>query len=136
MTPTAKKVRIEEKQSYRVFLDRSKQFYETIGISEKSGRWAAVGLNAVHCAISMNDALTVFFLKKRSISDDHRLAADLISEIPVEDVGGQANNYKRILAKKNAVAYEGREFRENEALEVAKQAERFYQWGLSKLPKH
>jgi hypothetical protein len=135
MTATVKKIRDEEKKNYKLFLDRSKQFYETIGISEKSGRWAAVGLNAVHCAISMNDALTVYFLLKRSISEDHRTAADLLSEITEESVGGHASNYKRILAKKNAVAYEGREFRESEAQEVAKQAERFYQWGLSKLPK-
>ena len=47
-----------------------------------------------------------------------------------------ANVYGRIVAKKNAITYERRKFTEKEALEIAKQAERFYQWGLSKLPKN
>ena len=46
----------------------------------------------------------------------------------------QKANFKRIIAKKNAIAYEGRAFRETEAHEVLKQAQRFYDWGASKLP--
>lgn len=135
MSARITKAQSEEKGSYSVYLDRARQFYETMHISQKSGRWSAVGLNAVHCAISMNDALTVFFLRKRSLGGDHRLASNLLSEIPIEDVNNQATNYKRILAKKNAVAYEEREFKQNEALEIAKQAERFYKWGTGHLPE-
>lgn len=135
MTADFKKVRTEEKGKYAVFQNKSKQFYEESNVAQKAERWAAVGLNAVHCAISMCDALTVYFLRKRSVADDHRLAVDLLSEIPAEDTGNQISNYKRILAKKYAVAYEDREFRQNEALDLAKQVERFYQWGLSKLPE-
>ncbi len=128
------KVQLEDKSNYRVYLDRAREFYETMQSAQRSERWSAVGLNAVHCAISVNDALSVFFLKKRSVGDDHRSAAELLSQIVVDDVGNQITNYKRILAKKNAVAYEGREFKESEALEVFKQTERFYQWAIKHLP--
>lgn len=134
MSARISKVQLEEKSSYSIYIDRARQFYETMNIAQKCGRWSAVGLNAVHCAISINDALTVFFLKKRALGDDHRLAPDLLSELPIEDVNNYVTNYKRILAKKNAIAYEGREFKQNEALDITRQTERFYQWAISHLP--
>jgi hypothetical protein len=134
MTADVKKVRVEEKEKYVIFQDKAKQFYEESNVAQKARRWAAVGLNAMHCAISMCDALTIYFLQKRSVADDHRLAVDLLSEMPAEGIENQLANYKRILAKKYVVAYEDREFRQNEALDIAKQVECFYQWGISKLP--
>ncbi len=134
MSARFSKVQLEGKSSYRVYLDRAGEFYETMQSAQRLERWSAVGLNAVHCAISVNDALSVFFLKKRSVGDDHRSAVDLLAQIVVDDVGNQITNYKRILAKKNAVAYEGREFKQSEALEVFKQTERFYQWAIKHLP--
>ena len=135
MSARVSKVHSESKESYKVYLDRSQQFYETMLSASRSERWSAVGLNAVHCAISMNDAMTILFLGKRSVGDDHRSAADLIAQVPVEDTRNQVSNYKRIIAKKNAIAYEEREFRQSEALEIVKQVERFYKWGLNHLPE-
>jgi hypothetical protein len=45
-----------------------------------------------------------------------------------------ANVYGRIVAKKNAITYEQRRFTEKEALEIAKQAQRFYDWAIKQLP--
>ena len=55
------------------------------------------------------------------------------SEIVLDDIKEQVSNYRRIIAKKYAVSYENRDFRQKEALEVLKQVERFYNWGLGKL---
>ncbi|MBF0217891.1 MAG: hypothetical protein HQL30_12990 [Candidatus Omnitrophica bacterium] len=44
------------------------------------------------------------------------------------------DTYKRIIAKKNLIAYENRAFRQTEALEIFKLTERFYSWAASKLP--
>ena len=74
------KVRTEDKAKYRVYQDRSWQFYEEARVAQRAGRWAAVGLNAVHSAISMNDALTIYFLQKKSVAADHRKAVDLLSD--------------------------------------------------------
>jgi hypothetical protein len=128
------KTQSEEKHRYSVHLDKARQFYDTMREAQASGRWAAVGLNAVHCAISVNDALTVFFLQERSAGEDHLLAAELLSRVPLDDVDSQKTNFRRIIAKKNAIAYEGRHFRQKEAEDISKQAERFYQWGIQRLP--
>lgn len=135
MAAEVKKVRIEEKGKYLIFQNKSTQFYEECNVALGAERWAAAGLTAVHCAISICDALTIYFLKKRSIADDHRLAVDLLSELTVDGIDLQVTNYKRILAKKYAIAYEDREFRQNEAIDLAKQVERFYHWGMNRLPR-
>ena len=129
------KTSTEDKIRFSIYQEKSRQFYATMLDARKNELWAAVGLNAVHCVISLNDALTVFFLQVRSTGEDHLLAVELMARIPVGDVDAQKSNFKRIIAKKNAIAYEGRAFRQNEAEEVLKQAERFYQWGISKLPE-
>ena len=103
--------------------------------ANKSGNWTAVGLNAVHCAISGCDAILTFHLGIRSVGEDHMQAGDLLLRIPREDVDGEASAFKRIIAKKNLIAYENREFRQTEALEILKLAERFYSWIISSLPR-
>ena len=133
MTAKINKIKSEDKEKYKIYLDRSKQLFEESMVASKAQRWAAVGLNAVHSALSMNDALTVYYLQRKSIADDHRISSELLSEIQEDDVNDQVSNYKRIIAKKYAVSYEDREFREKEAQEVLKQTERFFHWGLRKL---
>ncbi len=85
---SARKIRTasEEKSRYGIYQEKSRQFYETMLDARGTECWAAVGLNAVHCVISMNDALTVFFIQERSIGDDHLLAVDLLGRLPVDDV--------------------------------------------------
>ena len=124
----------EEKGDFGVFWNKAGQFYEMMEHAQKTGKWAALGLNAVHCAISTSDALLVRYLGQRSAGDDHIQAAVVFSRLPVEGADSQAANLKRIIAKKNAIAYENREFRQSEALEISKQTERFYQWALHNLP--
>jgi len=76
-----------------------------------------------------------FYLGIRSLSADHMDAVDLLIRIPKVELSGEANAFKRIIAKKNLIAYECREFRQPEALEILKVTERFYRWTLSSLPK-
>jgi hypothetical protein len=61
-------------------------------------------------------------------------AVELLQRLPSSVEGGQSNIYKRILAKKDLIAYENRDFRQAEANEIAKLADRFYAWTASKLP--
>ena len=127
------KVVAEEKGNFGIFWNKAKQFYDMMHHAQKTQKWAAVGLNAVHCVISASDALLVRYFGQRSVGDDHLQVAGILSRLPMERVGEQVLNFKRIIAKKNAIAYENRELRQSEALEIAKQTERFYQWALSQL---
>ena len=127
------KVVAEEKDKFIVFWSKANQFYDMMHHAQKTEMWAALGLNAVHCAISASDALLVRYLGQRGAGDDHIQAARILSQLLLEGVEGQVVNFKRIIAKKNAIAYENREFRQREALDISKQTERFYQWASNYL---
>jgi len=135
MTPRKLKTQAVEKNDYQIYLKKAKDFHEIMLKAKDTQNWTATGLNAVHCAISSCDALLVFHMGIRSIGEDHMDTADLLLRLPKEIVQDEVATFKRILAKKNAIAYENREFRQQEALEILKLAERFYVWALSNLPR-
>lgn len=123
-----------EKGDYKVFLKKARDLYSIMLQARNSANWTAVGLNAVHCAISCCDAMLTFHSGIRSAGDDHMQAAELLTRLPPEVEDGEAGTFKRIVAKKNLIAYENREFRQAEAADILRLAERFYAWAASKLP--
>jgi len=133
MTPKRLKIEAVEKSDYRVYLKKATDFHDIMLKTFDLANWTAAGLNAVHCAISCCDALLVFHLGVRSIGEDHMQVADLLLRLP-QKLTGEVAMFKRIVAKKNLIAYENREFRQAEALEITKMAERFYSWAKSNLP--
>ena len=134
MTPGKIKTEEVEKGDYKVFAKKAKDFYNIMLTAKKADNWTATGLNSVHCVISSCDAVLTFHLGIRSISDDHMDAVELLQRLPSAVEGGEAGTYRRIVAKKNLIAYENRDFRESEAIEIAKLAERFYNWAISQVP--
>ncbi|MCB9757941.1 MAG: hypothetical protein H6753_05935 [Candidatus Omnitrophica bacterium] len=118
---------------YKSHLKKAIDFYEGMKLSEDKGLWHSAGLNAVHCAISLSDALTIYYLSQRFSGEDHKQASELLSRISGENIAQQTHSFKKIIVKKHMIAYEEREFRKNEAAEIIQQAERFYRWGVSKL---
>ncbi len=133
---TAKKLKTVNvsKNDYKIFLGKAKDFYEVMLNACDTKNWTAVGLNAVHCAISCCDAMLTFHLGIRSSGEDHIQAVDLLLRLPSDIKEGENNSFKRIIIKKNIIAYECREFRQTEAMDILKLAERFYRWTMSKLP--
>lgn len=134
---TAKKLKsvIVAKNDYKIFLKKANDFYEVMLNARDTEKWTAAGLNAVHCAISCCDAMLTFHLGIRSAGESHMQAVDLLAQLPSNIEDSEANTFKRIIAKKNLIAYECREFRQAEAIEILKLAERFYHWTTSKLPE-
>jgi hypothetical protein len=128
VTPRKSKTQAVEKSEYKIFLKKAKDFHDIMITARDTGNWTATGLNAVHCAISCCDAMLVFHLGIRSIGEDHMEAVDLLSRIPKEIAAGEIATFKRIVAKKNLIAYENREFRQAEALDIVKMTEKFYEW--------
>ena len=133
MTPKKLKTQTVEKSDYKIFLKKAKDFHDIMLTALGSENWTAAGLNAVHCTISCCDAMLVFHLGIRSVGEDHMDAVELLSRIPKEAVSGEIAAFKRIVAKKNLIAYENREFRQSEALDIVKMSERFYEWVTSSL---
>lgn len=127
------KTRVVDQGEYVVYWNKAEEFYETMQHAFKNRMWAAVGLNAVHCVISSCDALLVKSQGLRSSGEDHMQTVDLLARVPVAGVEKQVASVRRIIAKKNAIAYDNREFRESDATEIFKQAERFYLWAFEYL---
>ena len=135
MTPRKIKTVHVEKSDYKVFLKKARDLHEIMLKAYDMNNWTAVGLNAVHCAISCCDAMLTFHLGIRSAGEDHMQAVDLLLRLPSSIMDSEASTFKRIIAKKNLIAYEDREFRQAEAADIRKLAERFYAWTISKLPQ-
>lgn len=133
---SAKFIRTEnvEKSSFKDFKLKATDFYRGIGAAQERRLWHSMGVTAVHATISIGDALTTNYLGVRSTAEEHRLAKEILLRIQINDINQYANVYGRIAAKKNAITYEQRRFTEKEALEIAKQAQRFYEWAVRQLP--
>lgn len=132
----AKKIKTKavERSEYKTYLKKADEFYDTMLQAKERGKWNAVGLNAVHCAISSSDAMLVFYAGIRSASDDHLAAIDLLSNsIELPDVKSKRETLRKILVKKSIIEYENRDFTQKEALEILKLIERFYSWIISKI---
>ncbi len=128
------KTKAVERSKYRTYLKKANEFYEIMLEAKKKKKWNAVGLNAVHCAISASDAMLVFYAGIRSRSDDHLAVVDLLSNsINLPEVKSKRETLRKILAKKSIIEYEDRDFTQKEALEILKLTERFYNWVTSRI---
>jgi HEPN domain-containing protein len=133
---TSKKVKTAEvdRSQYLNYKKKAEEFYKSMLHAEKEGYWSAVGLNAVHCAISIADALLVRYGGRRSIDRDHMVALDLMKQnLKIDGVGDKLSAFRRILAKKSLIEYDNAVFSQHDALEILKQAERFYIWARQEL---
>jgi len=124
------RIRHVEKSRYRIYLQKAREFHDEMVDALTNERWNAAGLNGIHCLITSCDALTVYFLGKRSASQRHEDVIKLINELDIDDKTkrdrlGQALS---ILQPKTRVEYEGELFTEKEAHTMAKRVERFYAW--------
>jgi len=130
------KTKSVERSEYTIYLKKAKEFYQTMYQAEKAENWNAVGLNGVHATISLIDAILVRHSGIRSSEEDHMVVVDLLASSAgnkIKDIAQKSQTAKRIIAKKNTVAYENRAFIKSEALDMIKQVERFYQWAIKQI---
>ena len=129
------KTRAVDQNEYTVYWNKAEEFYDTMQHAYKNRMWTSAGLNAVHCVISSCDALLVKSQGIRAAGDDHMQAVELLGRSLIGGIEKQTATVRRIIAKKNVIAYENREFRESDASDIFKQAERFYKWAVEYLNK-
>jgi uncharacterized protein (UPF0332 family) len=122
------------KTEAKAYMDKGEQFLRTMREAVKNEDWDAVGLNAIHGAISANDALLGTRHGIRPSSPNHGDAAVLLNQYEKsEDAKKSANRLDRMIRKKNLVEYEGRKLTKSEAAVLATDAERFIAWAKSML---
>lgn len=118
---------------YQTYLRKAKEFYQTMYSAEKAENWNAVGLNGVHCVISLIDSLLARHSGLRSIDENHMAVIDLLASSAtskLKDVREKSRLARRVIAQKNLVSYESRSLLKGEALEMIKRVERFYRWAI------
>lgn len=122
------------KSDFEIYLKKAKEFYQTIYQAEKAENWNAVGLNGVHCVISLIDAILVKYLGICSAEKDHMAVVDLLAtSLNMDNISQKSQTARRVIAKKNLVEYEARSFIKAEAIDMIKQVQRFYEWAVDKL---
>ncbi len=128
------RTRSADRASATNYLKKAEEFFESMNHALQVERWNAVGLNAVHCAISSCDAVLVYYTRQRSASPDHETAVYLLNDLTkVPDARQKADTLRRILNQKNEIEYEDRTYTAREAAEIAKLTERFYHWSREKV---
>jgi HEPN domain-containing protein len=121
-----------DKSKYTIYLKKAGDFFRAMIRDYEDKNWHSTGLTAVHCAVSVTDALLAKFAGIRSSSKDHMDSARLLTD---KVKGKDADKYSEILAKilalKNRVEYEDRLLTEKETEELFKRTERYYGWAKS-----
>ena len=122
------KTRNVERFKYKNYLTKAEEFYEATNDSYTHRRFNATVLNAVHCAISSADALTVFYKEQRHAGERHEDVVNLLNSLGLPDIQSKNRQLLALLAIKNGAEYEDRIMSESEAASAMKNAERFYKW--------
>jgi HEPN domain-containing protein len=136
MTPKKFKTSSVSRERYGTYLKKAREFLRSSEAALDRGDWDAVGLNAVHSAISAADALLVYYGGVRSTGDSHHDVAGLLTlHVKDEQIGAKTQTLAKILTYKHVAAYEDREVTATEARDASKLARRFMDWAESRLTK-
>ena len=130
-----RKTRTVDKNQYRAFFAKAKDFASMMDMSLEEGKWNSAGLQAVHTVISASDAIIVYYGGVRSIELDHREVVGLLHDITGESASAAGRHVLMVIAKKNLVEYEGRLITQSEARDMVEHAVRFLDWVNEMLPK-
>ncbi len=130
------KTRTINKELYRNYLKKADEYFEAMNNEFSSQRFNSSVLNAIHCAISATDALTVFFKGIRHAGERHEDVIGLLNtlEVDKDTLNNKTKQLLSLLDIKNAVEYEERLTTEQGALTAIKNTERFLSWTKSMLP--
>lgn len=124
-----------EKRKHAVYLEKASEFHEAMLHALEQLEWNAVALNAVHCAISSVDCVTVYVFGQRCAGERHEDASQLLEQTRLPDAEEKAKQLLSVLSLKNTVEYYDEEASENEARLAAKQATRLYEWAKQTVGK-
>lgn len=122
----------------RTYRLRSDEFEAASFAAAGRGHWDVAVANAVHSAISLADALAVWYLGRRNASPAHADAVsvfrDLAASIDARELDRNGRHLAALLELKDAAEYEERRLRESDWARAADHLARFRAWGTGKLP--
>ncbi|MEK6868253.1 MAG: HEPN domain-containing protein [Nanoarchaeota archaeon] len=122
------KTRNVDKQKYRNYLKKADEYFQSMNQSFVEKHYNATVLNAIHCAISAADALTVFYKGVRHAGERHEDVVSLLNTLGLAEIEQKNRQLLRLLQLKNSAEYEETLMNENDALDAIKNTERFFSW--------
>jgi len=128
MAPKKIKTSVIEKSDAGNYWQRAQELFESMKNNIIMEKWNAAVIDGVHATISANDALTVATIGKRSTSDHHMDAAELLQQAISPNLEPETARLRRILHIKSHVEYGPSLVTNSEALRVSQDVERFIQW--------
>lgn len=124
------RTRSVDKFLYKNYLKKAEECRQAMDDAYSRENWNAAVVNAVHCAISSADALTVFFKGIRHAGEKHEDVIALLQTIGLDQgvLKTKTRQLSRLLSIKNAAEYAERLMSRNDASSATKDAGRFLQW--------
>lgn len=131
------RTRSVDRGRWPLFLDRAEGFLATARDALAQDRRQAAASSAIHAAIAAGDAVTVFHVGRRSASDRHEDAVDLLRSLDLPEAGFRTRvaQFGRLLSLKAKVEYADAEVTRREAADAVRTAERLVGWAREHLPK-
>ena len=129
------KTRNVDKHKYRNYLAKADEFFDIMNESISKRKFNAAVLNAIHCAISSADALTVFYKGVRHAGERHEDVVSLLNTLGLPDMQSKNGQLLDLLRIKNSAEYEEKLMTETNAADSIKNAERFSKWVKEMLNK-
>jgi HEPN domain-containing protein len=127
------KTRNVDKHKYNNYMIKADEFFDSMNDSFAKRHFNATVLNAIHCAISAADALTVFYKGVRHAGDRHEDVVSLLNTLGLPEIQNKNKQLLSLLRIKNSAEYEEKLMTEANALDSIKNAERFFSWVRSML---
>ena len=123
------------RQKYINYLKKADQFYKAMKLSYDNKIWNACVVNAIHCAISCSDALTVFYLGFRYSGTKHHDVLKLLQRIAIDksELNKKIQQISTLISIKTLAEYEDRLMNEKDAKNAKKSCDRIYLWMNEKL---
>ncbi len=122
------KTRNVDKHKYKNYLIKADEFFDSMNENFSKRKFNATVLNAIHCAISSADALTVFYKGVRHAGDRHEDVVVLLNTLELSEIKNKNKQLLGLLNIKNSAEYEEKLMIETDALNSIKNTERFYRW--------
>jgi len=122
------KTRNVDTHKHKNYLIKADEFFEAMDDSFAKRNFNATVLNAVHCAMTSADALTVFYKGVRHAGERHEDVIALLNTLGLPDMQNKNRQLLDLLRIKNSAEYEEKLMTETNALDSIKNAERFYKW--------
>lgn len=129
------KTRNVDKHKYINYLKKADEFFDIMKDSFAKRKFNATVLNAIHCAMSSADALTVFYNGVRHSGERHEDVVSLLNTLGLPDMQSKNRQLLDLLRIKNSTEYEEKLMTETNASDSIKNAERFNKWVKEMLNK-